>query len=231
MVNSSLDEFESIIQYSFKNKNLLTLALTHSSYGNEHKKEKYENNERVEFLGDAALDLIVSRYIFDKFVTMPEGELTKLRAGVVCETSLAKVAITLRLGEFLLLGKGEENTGGRTRDSILADAVEAVIGAIYLDGGFAETEKFVLRIMLPAIEDLKTHFRTIDCKTHLQEVIQKTSKTPIAYCIIDEKGPDHNKVFVAEVKHNNRVIGVGEGKSKKEAEQSAAADALSKLGV
>lgn len=231
MVNPSLDEFESIIKYSFKNKQLLTLALTHSSYGNEHKKEKYENNERVEFLGDAALDLIISRYIFDMFPFMPEGELTKLRAGVVCETSLARVAVDLRIGEFLLLGKGEENTGGRTRDSILADAVEAVIGAIYLDGGFVEAEKFVIGIMANAVENLKTSYRTIDCKTHLQEVIQKTSKNPIAYSIVDEKGPDHNKVFIAEVRHNDKVIGVGNGRSKKEAEQSAASDALSKLGV
>lgn len=229
MVNSSLDEFESIIQYEFKNKDLLTLALTHSSYGNEHKKEKYENNERVEFLGDAALDLIVSRYIFDKFPYMPEGELTKLRAGAVCETSLAKVALTLHIGEFILLGRGEENTGGRSRDSILADAVEAVIGAVYIDGGFAETEKFVIRIMKDAIENLKTSFRTMDCKTHLQEVIQKTSKSPISYVIVDEKGPDHNKVFVSEVHHNGKAIGVGNGRSKKEAEQNAAADALKKI--
>ncbi len=231
MNNSSLDEFQSIIEYSFKNISLLTLALTHSSYGNEHKKEKFENNERVEFLGDAALDLIVSRYIYDMFPSMPEGELTKLRAGVVCETSLAKVAVKLRIGEFLLLGKGEENTGGRNRDSILADAVEAVIGAIYIDGGFDAAEKFVTRIMAGAVEELKTSFRTMDCKTHLQEVIQKTSKSPISYSIIDEQGPDHNKIFVAEVRHNNKVIGVGNGRSKKEAEQSAASDALNKLGV
>jgi len=231
MNNPSLDEFQSIIKYDFKNINLLTLALTHSSYGNEHKKEKFENNERVEFLGDAALDLIVSRYIYDLFPSMPEGELTKLRAGVVCETSLAKAAHKLRIGEFLLLGKGEENTGGRGRESILADAVEAVIGAIYLDGGFAEAERFVTAIMAGPVEELKTSFRTMDCKTHLQEVIQKTSKSPILYSIIDEHGPDHNKIFVAEVRHNNKVIGVGEGRSKKEAEQSAASDALNKFGV
>ena len=162
---------------------------------------------------------------------MPEGELTKLRAGVVCEQSLAKAAHKIRIGEFLLLGKGEENTGGRNRDSILADAVEAVIGAIYLDGGFAEAEGFVTRLMAGSVEELKTSFRTMDCKTHLQEVIQKTSKSPISYNIIDEYGPDHNKVFVAEVRHNNKVIGVGNGRSKKEAEQSAASDALNKLGV
>ena len=231
MNNPSLDEFQSIIEYSFKNISLLTLALTHSSYGNEHKKEKFENNERVEFLGDAALDLIVSRYIYDMFPSMPEGELTKLRAGVVCEQSLARAAHKIRIGEFLLLGKGEEYTGGRNRDSILADAVEAVIGAIYLDGGFAEAEKFVTKLMAGSVEELKTSFRTMDCKTHLQEVIQKTSKSPISYAIIDEYGPDHNKVFVAEVRHNNKVIGVGNGRSKKEAEQSAASDALNKLGV
>ena len=229
MFNNSLDEFQNIIGYRFNNTDLLTLALTHSSYGNEHKKEKYENNERVEFLGDAALDLIISRYIYDMFPFMPEGELTKLRAGVVCEISLAKVAVKLRIGEFLMLGKGEENTGGRTRDSILADATEAVIGAVYIDGGFAEAEKFVIGLLSDAVEELKTSFRTIDCKTHLQELIQKTSKSPVTYAIVDEKGPDHNKVFAAEVRHNGKVIGSGNGKSKKEAEQSAAADALNRL--
>lgn len=228
MFNSSLDDFQNIIGYRFNNIELLKLALTHSSYGNEHRKERYENNERVEFLGDAALDLIISRYIYDMFPFMPEGELTKLRAGVVCETSLAKVAVKLNIGEFLMLGKGEENTGGRSRESILADAVEAVIGAIYIDGGFDSVEKFVINILADAVEELKTSFRTIDCKTHLQEVIQKTSKSPISYVIIDEKGPDHNKVFVAEVRHGGKVIGMGSGRSKKEAEQSAAADALNK---
>lgn len=229
MFNDSLDEFQNIIGYRFNNTDLLMLALTHSSYGNEHKKERYENNERVEFLGDAALDLIISRYIYDMFPFMPEGELTKLRAGVVCETSLAKVAVKLRIGEFLMLGKGEENTGGRTRDSILADATEAVIGAVYIDGGFAEAEKFVIGLLSGAVEELKTSFRTIDCKTHLQELIQKNSKSPVTYAIVDEKGPDHNKVFAAEVRHNGKAIGTGSGRSKKEAEQSAAADALDRL--
>ena len=161
MERTAFQEFEQLIQYSFHDKKLLALALTHSAYGNEHKRERHENNERIEFLGDAALDLIVSAYIYQKFPDMPEGELTKLRAGVVCESSLAKIAGKFRLGEFLLLGKGEEITGGRLRDSILADAMEAVIGAVYMDGGFAAAEQFVLSFMREEIDRMKESFKTI----------------------------------------------------------------------
>ena len=221
--------FEAQIGYSFRDKNLLTLAFTHSSYGNEHKKGKSENNERLEFLGDAALDLVVSKYIYTHFPEMPEGELTKLRAGVVCEPTLAEKARALHFGQYLLLGKGEESTGGRDRDSILADAFEAVIGAVLLDGGMDVLEKYVLDIMTDEVAVMKQKFRTLDCKTHLQEVIQKTSKNPIHYAIVGEQGPDHSKVFVAEVRHDNKVLGRGQGKSKKEAEQNAAYDALEKI--
>lgn len=224
-----IKQFEENIKYQFHKKELLTLAFTHSSYANEHKKGKNENNERLEFLGDAVLDLVISKYIYNAFPEMPEGELTKLRAGVVCEPTIAKKAVELDLGSYLLLGKGEESTGGRKRDSILADAFEAVIGAIYLDGGMEEVQKYILDIMTEEIDKMKKSFRTMDCKTHLQEVIQKHSKNPISYEIIEEKGPDHDKIFVAEVCHENKVLGKGEGKSKKEAEQSAAYDALNKI--
>lgn len=225
----SLENFEKKINYIFKNKELLALAFTHSSYANENKKGKHENNERLEFLGDAVLDMVVSEYMYKTFPEMPEGELTKLRAGVVCEPSLAKLAREFDFGSYLLLGKGEESTGGRNRDSILADAFEAVIGAVCIDGGILVASSYIMSYMEQEIEQMKKSFRTIDCKTRLQEVIQKASKNPVTYAIIDEIGPDHDKIFVAEVYHDGEVLGKGEGKSKKEAEQSAAFDALEKL--
>lgn len=222
-------EFEKKAGYSFKDKSLIKLAFTHSSYANEHKKEKHENNERLEFLGDAVLDMVVSQYIYVKFPELPEGELTKIRAGVVCEGSLASLARDLEFGRFLLLGKGEDSTGGRSRDSILADTFEAVIGAVCLDGGIDATYSYVLRIMERPINAIKATFKNLDCKTQLQEFIQKKSKLPVVYEIVDEAGPDHDKVFVSEAKHNGKLLGHGEGKSKKEAEQNAAADAIKKL--
>lgn len=229
MKKAKIEEFENEINYIFKNKDLINLAFTHSSYANETNKSKLNCNERLEFLGDAALDLVVSKYIYENFPEMPEGELTKLRAGVVCEGSLAKKARYINLGNFLLLGHGEETTGGRNRDSVLADAFEAVVGAIYLDGGMEELEKYILRLMENEIEEMRDMFKTIDCKTRLQEVIQKYSKNSLAYKIISEAGPDHDKVFEAQVCHENRILGNGKGKSKKEAEQAAAADALENL--
>lgn len=229
MLNFNYNKAEGKISYHFKAYKLLLLAFTHSSYANEHKQGKHENNERLEFLGDAVLDLVVSKYIYEKFPDMPEGELSKLRAGVVCEGSIAKKAREMGLGEHLLLGKGEEASGGRTRDSILADVFEAVIGAIYLDGGMEQAEGYVLRIMVPEIILMKKSFRTLDCKTHLQEIIQQNSKSPLQYDIVGEIGPDHDKLFVAEVSHDSIVLGKGEGKSKKEAEQNAAYDALEKI--
>ena len=223
------ESFEKRINYTFNDKDKIKLAFTHSSYANEHKNFVSENNERLEFLGDAVLDMIVSEYIYKKFPKMPEGELTKLRAGVVCEGSLAKIAREFEFGKYLLLGKGEESTGGRNRDSILADAFEVVIGVICLDGGIESAGKYIMSFMEKVIDDMKISFRTLDCKTHLQELIQKNSKSPITYEIIDEKGPDHDKVFIAEVYHDKKTLGCGEGKSKKEAEQNAAFDALEKL--
>lgn len=222
----NLEEFEKRLGYRFTNKNLLLLALTHSSYANENKKCSHENNERLEFLGDAVLDMVVSEYMYRKFPDMPEGELTKLRAAVVCETSLADLSRKLGVGRNLLLGKGEESTGGRNRDSILADAFEAIIGAVCMDGNIEAASKYVMGFMEDCIAQTKTNFRNLDCKTHLQEMIQKMSKVPLQYVIVNEKGPDHNKVFMAEVLHDGKVLGQGSGKSKKEAEQNAANAAL-----
>lgn len=222
----NLTEFEEKIKYSFKNKETLMLAFTHSSYANEHKLGKFDYNERLEFLGDAALDLVISKFIYEKFPNMPEGELTKLRASVVCEGSLAKKAREIGLGNFLQLGKGEEITGGRNRESVLADAFEAVIGAICIDGGMEDVEKYVLSLMTSVVEEQKNEYKNIDYKTHLQEIIQKTSRIPVSYCITGERGPDHGKEFIVEVHHNGNILGTGIGKSKKEAEQSAAGAAI-----
>lgn len=221
-----LEEFERKIEYTFLNKHLLRLALTHSSYANEIKRGGHENNERLEFLGDAVLDMVVSEYMYRQFPQMPEGELTKLRAAVVCEGSLAELARKLGIGCCILLGKGEESTGGRNRDSILADAFEAVIGAVCIDGGIEAAQAYVMRTMEGRIAETKNNFRSLDCKTHLQEIIQKISKIPLQYAIVREHGPDHDKVFVAEVTHEGRILGSGSGKSKKEAEQNAANNAL-----
>ncbi len=225
----NLEEFEKRLGYRFTNKNLLLLALTHSSYANENKKCSHENNERLEFLGDAVLDMVVSEYMYRKFPDMPEGELTKLRAAVVCETSLADLSRKLGVGRNLLLGKGEESTGGRNRDSILADAFEAIIGAVCIDGNIDAASKYIMGFMEDCIAQTKTNFRNLDCKTHLQEMIQKISKVPLQYVIVDEKGPDHNKVFVAQVLHDGKILGQGSGKSKKEAEQNAANAALDSM--
>ena len=224
-----LKELQQKIDYQFKDENLLFTAVTHSSYANEHKLHKIHHNERLEFLGDAVLELISSEYLFHQYPQMPEGELTKLRAAVVCEGSLAELSRKLGVGRCLLLGKGEESTGGRSRDSILADAFEAIIGAICMDGGMEAVTKYIMGFMEERIESTKSNFRNLDCKTHLQEVIQKTSKVPLKYAIVDEHGPDHNKVFVAEVTHDGAVLGKGSGKSKKEAEQNAANDALERM--
>ncbi|MBQ9519801.1 MAG: ribonuclease III, partial [Firmicutes bacterium] len=169
-------------------------------------------------------------YVFKHFPEIPEGELTKLRASVVCEAMLSKKARMINLGGYLRLGRGEEMTGGRDRVSILADAFEALIGAIYMDGGIENAEKFVLAQLEDEIKDMRVKFKTLDSKTNLQEVIQRTSKIPLEYKITDEKGPAHNKVFTASVSHNGKVLGVGTGASKKEAEQAAAQQALKNLG-
>lgn len=214
------------IDYNFKNNKLISTALSHSSYANEHKNEGVECNERLEFLGDAILGFVVGEYIYKKFSMWPEGKLTKLRASVVCETMLSKKGRELGINKELKLGKGEEHTGGRERNSIIADAVESVIGAIYLDGGMEPARKFILDLLVNEIEEISSTVHVLDAKTTLQEIIQRSSQEPIEYRIISESGPAHCKSFIIEVCHKNRVLGRGEGHSKKEAEQKAAMEAI-----
>ena len=225
----NISKFEDTINYTFENKSYILEALTHSSYSNENKNYKF--NERLEFLGDSVLSIVISDYLFKTETELPEGELTKLRANIVCEESLSEVASEIKLGEFLLLGKGEEATGGRERISILADALEAVIAAIYLDGGLEEARKFIFKYMKEIINDSVKGKIFRDYKTYLQEVLQSQGEQHIWYKLIDEKGPDHNKRFVMQVGINDEVLGVGEGKSKKDAEQVAAKSALKSLNI
>lgn len=226
-----LKEFENNINYKFNNIEILEKSLTHSSYSNEDKQYSKVNNERLEFLGDAVLGVSVSRFIFDKFPDYPEGELTKLRSQVVCEDTLSLVAANLNLGKYLLLGKGEESSGGRERKSILADAVEAVIAAVYLDGGYKEAEKFVLENLTSYIKLAVKGKIVTDFKSYLQEYYQgKSQSCKIKYVVTKEEGPDHEKMFHVNVLVNKNVVGKGTGKSKKIAEQNAAKAALIKEG-
>lgn len=226
-----MTRLEEKIQYKFNNLSYLEHALTHSSYSHENKTDSITNNERLEFLGDAVLELTISDYIFNTYHEMPEGEMTKLRASVVCEPMLAKIAKQIEIGDKLKLGRGESITGGRSKNSILADAFEALIGAIYLDGGLDSARKFVMDMMESDINDMKNKFRMSDCKTYLQEIIQKDSKSQLEYTIVSEKGPEHNKIFVAHVIHENRILGKGQGKTKKEAEQNAAMNAINLINT
>lgn len=219
---------ETNLRYSFKNKALLTNALTHSSYANEVRNGT-TSNERLEFLGDSVLSIIVADYLYHKFNNMPEGELTKLRASLVCEKSLCAFSRELGIGEFLLLGKGEEKGGGRERDSILADAFEAVLAAMYLDGGMEIAKEHVLRFVLPELSHTNDDVFK-DYKTALQEIIQRNPEENVTYILTGESGPDHNKCFEVEVRLNSNVIGKGTGKSKKAAEQAAAKEALTLMG-
>ncbi len=225
-----LNELQAKIDYKFNDIKFLNWALTHSSYANEYKKKKIIYNERLEFLGDSILGVVVSDYIYNQYPKYPEGDLTKLRATVVCEPSLSFLATNLDLGKYLLLGKGEEATGGRDRVSILADAFEALIGAIYLDGDMESAKPFVLHHLKPVIEDaVNGRELFIDYKTQLQETMQKSCKGNIAYKVVKEEGPDHNKVFHTEVCSKEKIIGLGVGKSKKDAEQNAAKAALERM--
>lgn len=225
-----MDELEKKINYHFKNKELLTEALTHSSYANEHKKMHLKYNERLEFLGDAVLSISVSDYIFKNCPNYPEGDLTKLRASLVCEKTLFIFAKEIELGKHILLSNGEKKGGGAERPSILSDAFEALIAAIYLDGGMEEARKFVLSFVVPEIKNHSAGFVFRDYKTKLQEIIQKNPGEKLNYVLVDESGPDHNKHFVVEVHLNSNVIGKGGGRSKKEAEQQAAREALELMG-
>lgn len=224
-----MEDFEKVIGYTYKNKNLMMEALTHSSYSNEGKREHIHDNERMEFLGDSVLSLVVTEYLFTHYRHLPEGELTKLRASLVCEKSLFEMANKIDLGSYLRIGKGEEHTGGRSRPSIVSDAFEAVIASIYLDGGYEPAKKFILPFV-PVNIDVKKTTTVFDYKTSLQEIIQKNKEEKIEYVLTDESGPDHNKEFTIEVHLNSNVIGKGKGKSKKQAEQLAAKEALELMG-
>ena len=213
--------------YRFRDPRLLEKALTHSSYANEGR-HGLESNERLEFLGDSVLGFVAAKYLFEK-ETGPEGELTKLRAAVVCEKALCSYSRELGLGDYLLLGKGERLTGGAERPSILADAFEAVIAAMFLDGGLEPVRGFVLRFVeKEANNQRKRHFK--DYKTTLQEIVQQNPEEKLEYILTGESGPDHSKQFVVEVHLNSNVIGTGRGRSKKEAEQQAAREALKLMG-
>lgn len=225
--NTNLKILEERMGYTFNDKELIKKALTHSSAANERRMPE-DCNERLEFLGDSVLSIVVSDYIYHNYKHWPEGELTKVRASLVCEKSLCRFSKELGVGEFLYLGRGEENNGGRERASILADAFEAIIASIYLDGGMDDAEKFILGFIIKQIESDTTAF--IDYKTRLQEIIQQNPEETLSYQLVETKGPDHDKSFVVEVHLNSNVIGTGEGHSKKAAEQAAAKEALELMG-
>lgn len=225
-MNEVLDELQSRIGYSFNNRDLLKQALTHSSFANEQKINKLKNYERLEFLGDAVLELVSSEFLFKENPQMPEGQLTKLRASMVCEPALAYCAKDIDLGSYMLLGKGEETTGGRYRSSITSDVMEAIIGAIFLDGGIEEAKKYIYRFIL---SDLENKILFLDSKTILQEEIQKKKDAQLRYELVSENGPDHNKEFAVEAYLNDVLIGSGSGRTKKAAEQQAAYEALLKM--
>ena len=225
-MSKDLKELEGKIGYKFDDFTLFTKAMIHSSYANEKHLPKYECNERLEFLGDAVLELVSSEFLFHNNPKLPEGELTKTRASMVCEPALAFCARDLDLGEYLLLGKGEDATGGRKRESVTSDAMEALIGAIYLDGGFANAKEFVLKYILTDIEHKQLFY---DSKTILQEIVQAGYNEELNYQLIREEGPDHDKRFVVEARIGVKSIGEGMGHTKKAAEQEAAYQALLKL--
>ena len=217
-----IKELEEKIGYEFKKKELIWQALTHSSFSNEQKINKYKNYERLEFLGDAVLELLSSQFFFETYPDMPEGEMTKLRSSMVCELALAYCARDISLGDYLLLGKGEEITGGRTRDSIISDVMEAVIGALYLDGGLSEADAFVKKYILSDLESKQLFY---DSKTILQEEVQRDGQS-LTYELVSETGPDHDKVFMVEARIDGQTVGKGQGKNKKSAQQQAAYQAL-----
>ena len=222
-MNQDLKLLEKKIGYTFNDRHLLKKAMIHSSYANEKHLPKYECNERLEFLGDAVLEIISSEFLFYEHKKMPEGELTKTRASMVCEPALAFCAREIGLGEYLLLGKGEEATGGRKRDSITSDALEALIGAVYIDGGFASAKEFVHQFVLNDLEHKKLFY---DSKTILQEIVQTNFAEGVSYHLVGEEGPDHDKSFQAVVKIGEEEYGSGKGRTKKAAEQKAAYQAI-----
>lgn len=220
---SKLTELQEVIGYEFEQEGLLRQALTHSSFANEKHMKKLSDNERLEFLGDAVLEVVSSEFLYQNYPKLPEGDLTKLRASIVCEPTLALCTKEIDLGKYLYLGKGENHTGGRERKSILSDAMESVIGAIYLDGGFEPAKRFIHRFILTDIEHKKLFY---DSKTILQEVVQGNYEEPLHYVLMAEEGPDHDKKFQVEARIGERTIGEGSGHTKKAAEQEAAYRAL-----
>ncbi len=223
----NVKELEKKIGYEFKRKELLVTALTHSSYANENREEGIPSYERLEFLGDAVLGFVTAKYLYDAEPAMHEGRMTRIRAELVCEQSLYGVALDLGLGEYLRMGHGEERSGGRKRSSILSDAVESVIAAIYIDGGLEPAARFISRMVLSP-ESVEAHHAS-DYKTELQELVQRRPEQELRYIPAGETGPDHDKQFMSEVSLNGHIIGFGIGKTKKEAEQAAAREALKKL--
>ena len=226
MNSKNLKDFQEKIQYLFKDKGLLETALTHSSFANEHHLEKHQNNERLEFLGDAVLELVSSDVLFRRYPEKLEGELSKTRASLVCEPALAYCARKMNLGEYLRLGKGEDMTGGRDRDSILSDALEAVIGSIFLDGDIIPARKFIMDFVLNDIENTRLFY---DCKTILQENVQSWSKDVLKYELVDVSGPEHNRTFVMQIQLGDRILGQGSGRTKQAAGQNAAYQSLLEL--
>ncbi len=222
MTREKIIEFERRIGYQFADPDLLVTALTHSSYSNEKRLRKYECNERLEFLGDAVLELVSSEWIFRENPKKPEGDLTRMRASYVCEPTLALCAREICLGDYIQLGKGEDVTGGKERDSILSDAMEATIGAVYLDGGFAQAKEYVEEFVLKDIEKKKLFY---DSKTYLQEIIQREHHN-LEYVLLKEEGPDHNKSFSVGVMLDGKLLASAAGKTKKKAEQTAAYQAI-----
>ena len=216
-------ELEQKIGYTFTNEGLLRQALTHSSYANEKHMKKHSDNERLEFLGDAVLEVVSSDFLYRNYPNLPEGDLTKLRASIVCEPTLALCTKEINLGDYLLLGKGEDRTGGRNRKSILSDALEAVIGAIYLDGGMQPAKAFIDHFILSDLEDKRLFY---DSKSNLQELIQGKLKKEFEYRLLEESGPEHDKTFVVEIDMEGECLGRGQGRTKKAAEQQAAYEAL-----
>lgn len=223
---ADINEFQNKIGYTFKNRHLLEQALTHSSYANEKHMKKHSDNERLEFLGDAVLEIVSSEFLFINYPEKPEGELTKLRASIVCEPTLALCTEPLELGKYLRLGKGEDRTGGRKRKSILSDALEAVIGAIYLDGGFTNAKEFVLKFIMTDIENKQLFY---DSKTILQEMVQATAGAHLEYETLREEGPDHHKIFEVRAISGGKELGRGTGGTKKAAEAVAAYHGILKL--
>ena len=222
-----LHELEKAIGHSFRDISLLENALAHSSYANERWHNSLRSNERLEFLGDSILGMVVAEYLYKTFPDRPEGELTRMRADMVCEKTLAAIAGRIDLGRHLLLGNGEEQGGGRNRDSILADAVESVIAASFLDGGMEAARKFIQQFVLVEVPVTKLH--NMDYKTSLQELVQQKKNQVLSYTLVAESGPDHDKRFEVEVKLNGKVVGIGSGSSKKRAEQDAAKAAVEAL--